>query len=112
MKFLLNKRFLLVMGLLIAAFIAWRIMSPGKKVDFSADVKPIINKKCIICHGGVKAKAGFSLLFREWALDTTESGKPAIIPGDPGNSEMIRRISLRDPGNECLINMSHLVNRR
>ena len=85
------------MGLLIAAFIAWRIMSPGKKVDFSADVKPIINKKCIICHGGVKAKAGFSLLFREWALDTTESGKPAIIPGDPGNSEMIRRISLRDP---------------
>jgi hypothetical protein len=97
MKFLFNKKFLLVFGLLLAAFIVWRIMSPGKKVDFSADVKPIINKKCIICHGGVKAKSGFSLLFREWALDTTESGKRAIIPGDPGNSEMIRRITLKDP---------------
>jgi hypothetical protein len=97
MKFFFNKKFLVVFGLLLAAFIAWRVMSPGKKVDFSADVKPIINKKCIICHGGVRAKAGFSLLFREWALDTTESGKPAIIPGDPGNSELIRRISVKDP---------------
>ncbi len=97
MKFLFNKKFLLVIGLLIAGYIGYRIVSPGKKVDFSADVKPILNKKCIICHGGVKAKAGFSVLFREWALDTTESGKPAIIPGDPGGSEMIRRITMKDP---------------
>ena len=97
MKFLFNKKFLLVIGLLIAAYIGYRVVAPGKKVDFSADVKPILNKKCIICHGGVKAKAGFSVLFREWALDTTESGKPAIIPGDPGSSEMIRRITMKDP---------------
>ena len=97
MKFLFNRKFLLVIGLLIAAFIAYRLLSQGKKVDFSADVKPILNKKCIICHGGVKAKGGFSVLFREWALDTTESGKPAIIPGDPGSSEMIRRITMKNP---------------
>ena len=59
--------------------------------------KPIINKKCIACHGGVRAKAGFSLLFREEALAPTKSGKPAIIPGDPGNSELIRRITHTDP---------------
>lgn len=70
---------------------------PAKKVDFSADVKPILNKKCISCHGGVKAKAGFSVLFREDALAKTESGKPAIIPGDPEGSEMIRRITINDP---------------
>ena len=98
MKFLFNKKFLLVIGLLIAALYRLSVVSPGKKVDFSADVKPILNKKCIICHGGVKAKAGFSVLFREdghW--HTTESGKPAIIPGDPGGSEMIRRITMKDP---------------
>ncbi len=68
-----------------------------KPVDFSADIKPILNKKCITCHGGVKAKAGFSVLFREEALASTESGKPAIIPGDPEHSEMIRRLESDDP---------------
>lgn len=68
-----------------------------KTVDFSADVKPILNKKCISCHGGVKKQGGFSLLFHEEALAVTESGKPSIIPGDPDNSEMIRRLTLHDP---------------
>lgn len=68
-----------------------------EKVDYNTQVKPLINKKCISCHGGVKAKGGFSLLFREEALAVTESGKPAIIPGDPGSSEFMRRITVKDP---------------
>jgi hypothetical protein len=68
-----------------------------EKVDFSSQVKPILNKRCISCHGGVKQNGGFSVLFREEALDTTESGKYAIIPGDPEHSEMIRRINFTDP---------------
>jgi hypothetical protein len=47
MKFLFNKKFILVIGLLIAGYIGYRIVSPGKKVDFSADVKPIINKNVL-----------------------------------------------------------------
>ena len=66
-------------------------------VDFNTEVKPIFNKKCISCHGGVKQRGNFSVLFREEALAKTKSGKYAIIPGDPGNSEMIRRINLKDP---------------
>src|SRR3990170_2931207 len=97
MKFLLSKKILLVIGLLVAAVISYLVLKPSKKVDFSVDVKPILNKKCITCHGGVKAKAGFSVMFREDALANTESGKPAIIPGDPDGSEMIRRITVNDP---------------
>jgi hypothetical protein len=66
-------------------------------VDFNTDVKPIINRHCISCHGGVRAKGGFSLLFQDEALAKTESGKPAIIPGDPDHSEMIRRLTSKDP---------------
>jgi hypothetical protein len=66
-------------------------------IDYNTQVKPILNKSCISCHGGVKREGGFSLLFRSEALAETESGKPAIIPGDPENSEMIRRLSLDDP---------------
>lgn len=68
-----------------------------EKVDFSTQVKPILNKRCISCHGGVKQNGGFSVLFREEALDTVESGKLAIVPGDASHSEMIRRIKSNDP---------------
>ncbi len=73
------------------------LLTSSPKVDFNADIRPIFNKKCISCHGGVKQKGGFSVLFREEALANTESGKPAIIPGKPDESELIRRLSLNDP---------------
>ena len=97
MMSLSRKKVLLVACVIVAGLLISLGLTKEQAVDYSADVKPIINKKCISCHGGVKAKAGFSLLFREDALANTESGKPAIIPGDPGNSEMIRRINLKDP---------------
>lgn len=68
-----------------------------KQIDFSTAVKPILNKHCISCHGGVKRNGNFSVLFRHEALDTTESGKRGIVPGRPEQSEMIRRITSPDP---------------
>src|SRR5690606_18150778 len=97
MKLFLNKKFLLIIGLVILAWFGYRLFRPARTIDFSADVKPILNKKCISCHGGVKAKAGFSVLFREEALAATESAKPAMIPGEPEGSERVRRISTDDP---------------
>jgi len=66
-------------------------------VDFSTDVKPILNKHCISCHGGVKKNAGFSLLFEEEAFASTESGLPAIVPGDVKSSSFIQRLHEKDP---------------
>jgi len=68
-----------------------------RKVSFNDEIKPLINKQCITCHGGVKRNGGFSLLFRADALDTTDSGMPAIIPGNAEGSEMFRRLTLSDP---------------
>ena len=70
---------------------------PNKQIDFNAEIKPIINKKCISCHGGVKKTAGFSLLFEKEALADTDEGSPAIIPGDSKNSRLIRRLHETDP---------------
>lgn len=89
-RFCRNLFVILLAGLV---FVACR----EEKVDFSTQVKPILNKRCISCHGGVKQNGGFSVLFREEALDSTESGKLAIVPGDPDHSEMIRRITASDP---------------
>ncbi len=92
-----NKKILLVSLFLVAAATLFIFSTPHNSVDFNTQVKPIFNKKCISCHGGVKRQSGFSLLFRNEALEKAESGKYAIIPGDPEHSEMIRRISLDDP---------------
>ena len=73
----------------------WHWLEP--EVDFNAEVRPILNAKCITCHGGVKQSGGFSLLFREDALGNTKSGKPAIIPGHPGKSAFIKLLTHHDP---------------
>ena len=68
-----------------------------RRVDYNTQVKPILNKNCIACHGGVKKASGFSLLFKHEALAPAKSGKLAIVPGDADASEMIRRLTLTDP---------------
>ena len=91
------KKVVFVITILALAMVIFMISTRRKPIDFTTQVKPIINKNCITCHGGVRQKGGFSLLFREEALAKTKSGKFAIIPGDPDHSEMIRRITLNDP---------------
>lgn len=91
------KKTLLVIAVLLVAILVFTFSTRSRAVDFNTEVKPIFNKKCISCHGGVKRQGGFSLLFRSEALANTESGKPAIIPGHPDQSDMIRRLTLKDP---------------
>lgn len=88
---------LLSVAVLIA--LAGALQSCGKsdRVDFSTQIKPILNNKCITCHGGVKKSGGFSLLFEEEAFAVNKSGKPAIIPGNASGSELIKRLHETDP---------------
>ena len=91
------KIYIVILLFLVPVLIGSRYFINNKQVDFNAEVKPLINKKCISCHGGVKRQSGFSLLFRQEALAVNKSGKVAIIPGDAENSEMIKRLYLTDP---------------
>jgi len=68
----------------------------NEKIDFNTQIKPILNKHCIHCHGGVKQNGGFSMMTRASILAPTTSGKSAIIPGDPNNSEFIKRLTAED----------------
>ncbi|MEO6456207.1 MAG: DUF1549 domain-containing protein, partial [Ginsengibacter sp.] len=93
-----HKKFLLTFSIItIITASAFVISANHSAIDFNTQVKPIINKNCITCHGGVKRQADFSLLFRSEALKKTKSGKYAIVPGHANRSEMIRRVNLNDP---------------
>jgi hypothetical protein len=97
MKPLRSSKLLVVAIFIIVIACSFVFLTQRSHVDFTTQVKPIINKSCITCHGGVRQKGGFSLLFREEALAKIESGKFGIVPGDPAKSEMIRRINLKNP---------------
>jgi hypothetical protein len=90
--------------LVLALFLAVGVLActvgglfSGKKVAYNDEIRPILNKHCLVCHGGVKKSGGFSLLFREEALGKTKSGKPAIVPGDADASELVKRLVHHDP---------------
>jgi len=97
MKRLLTYRFVVFPALALFVGLAVWQWYPHPRVDFSRDVKLILNQHCIACHGGVKKSGGFSVLFREEALGTTKSGKPAIIPGHADDSELMKRLLADDP---------------
>ena len=61
---------------------------------FVEKVKPLLEAKCIKCHGPEKQKGGYRLDQPELALKGGESGKPAIKPGDPIGSHLVQLILL------------------
>jgi hypothetical protein len=97
MKKLLSHKTVVIVALLAFFSLLIWIMIPDDQIDYSAQVKPILNKHCISCHGGVKQSGGFSLLFEAEAKGATDSGAPAIIPGHANQSEMLRRLTSDDP---------------
>lgn len=72
--------------------------SPGpaaaRKVSFDRDVRPILSNHCWKCHGpdAKERKAGLRLDQLDSATKPAESGKIAVVPNKPGESELLHRI--------------------
>jgi uncharacterized membrane protein len=77
--------------------------NPDEKQRFYVEqVQPILEKKCLRCHGPEKQKGDYRLDRSESALAGGESGKAAIKPGDPLGSELVRLILL-PPGDDDIM---------
>src|SRR5262245_7420611 len=63
-----------------------------KRIDFSRDVRPILEKSCWKCHGPQKQRGGLRFDRPQGTIAAGDSGKPAIRPGRPDESELIRRV--------------------
>ncbi len=67
--------------------------------DFNRDVRPILARHCLSCHGQDEGhrKAELRLDRREDAVAERADGTRPIAPGDPDGSEILFRISEDDP---------------
>ena len=68
-------------------------------VDFNFHVKPLLSDRCFKCHGpdDRARKASLRLDVREVAFGELPSGRRAVVAGDTGRSELVRRILSTDP---------------
>ncbi len=77
--------------------VCWAAPSQTGHTDFNRDIRPLFATHCTACHGGVKAAGKISFVYRDKALASGKSGLPAIVPGRPEDSEVIRRVTTTDP---------------
>lgn len=63
------------------------VLKTAQKVDFVADVQPVLELNCVSCHREGHAEGGLQLDIREKAFAGGKAGK-AIIPGRSGLSSL------------------------
>ncbi len=66
--------------------------SDQKDVTYAKDIKPILDKSCVKCHGGEKPKGKLRLETLEGAIKGAKSGA-VIVPGKSGESSLVYAVA-------------------
>jgi mono/diheme cytochrome c family protein len=74
-----------------ALFLIWGVDARAGSVDYVRDVKPILTKHCVACHGAKLTKGGLRL---DTSAAVHRGGKagPAIVPGKSEESSLIEAV--------------------
>jgi hypothetical protein len=87
----------------VSAFFLWAVGSQAAQeplpatIEFNRDIRPILSDKCFQCHGPALQLATLRFDREEGASHALSGGRFAIVPGDPSNSQIIRRITTTNP---------------
>jgi ankyrin repeat protein len=62
----------------------------ARSVDFARDIQPLLERSCVACHSGERAKGGFVVTGRAAFLQGGERGDATVIPGQSAMSPLMR----------------------
>jgi hypothetical protein len=85
-------------SLVVVSWLLWNGVAPrasaAEPLQYNRDIRPILANYCFACHGPDSAarQADLRVDLRDVAID-----RETIVPGEPNESEMIRRILSDDP---------------
>ena len=65
------------------------MLPAAEKVDYTTQIKPIFKARCFSCHGALKQEA-------DLRLDRSDDAEEVLSRDDPGESELMRRITSAD----------------
>src|SRR5712691_10992136 len=94
---IMNPAYRLSLGLLLSfeVLAALGLAQPTRpKADekfFADKVAPILKKNCLSCHNSAKARGGLDLTTHDSTLTGGDKG-PALVPGDPAKSLLVKMI--------------------
>ncbi|MAW75913.1 MAG: hypothetical protein CMJ95_00790, partial [Planctomycetes bacterium] len=71
---------------------------PGALDQFEREIRPLLAQRCYSCHSGrsEKIESGLRVDFRDGIRIGGERG-PAVVPGDPGKSLLLRAVNGTEP---------------
>lgn len=98
-----------VLNILLAALSAPGAITPEQaaqlppaashQINFTSEIKPILEASCIKCHGRGRARGEFRIDSRETLLKGGATG-PAVVPGKSAESLLIELVMGFDPDNQ------------
>jgi hypothetical protein len=72
----------------------------AEKVDFAKQIKPLLERSCVACHGPDKQRSNFRVDSREALLKGGKTGSAIVVPGKSAQSTLLDYVSGRVEGME------------
>ena len=74
---------------------ASKLPPPAAKtgLTYDKDIKPLLEKSCVKCHGAEKPKSKYRVDSREAFIKGGESEEAAVVPGKSGESIVVHYVS-------------------
>jgi uncharacterized membrane protein len=85
-------------------------LTPEKEMKLIGEVRMVLAHNCYKCHSGAKIEGELRLDEKEYFFAGGESGQ-ILIPGNPGESEIIRRINLNKNHDDVMPSKGKLLSK-
>lgn len=85
---------------LIVSPVSRKAVQESARVDFVKHIKPMLERSCVECHSGKRARGHFRVDNRDAIVKPGSTGAPLVVPGDSDKSLLVSYVSERTEGME------------